>query len=119
MATLGLDALLLSVGADLPWLTGYQAMPLERLTMLVLPTDGDATLVVPRLEAPRVAPRPELFDILAWDEVDDPIVLVADLVGPAGGGWPCPTAPGPPSSSGSRLRSAGVRGCRRRRSRRR
>ena len=37
---LDLDALLLSTGADLPWLTGYTAMPLERLTMLVLPADG-------------------------------------------------------------------------------
>ena len=81
MATLEVDALLLSIGADLPWLTGYQAMPLERLTMLVLPTEGEATLVIPRLEAPRVTPRPGLFEVLAWDEVDDPIVLVADLVG--------------------------------------
>ena len=37
---LGVDALLLSHGADLPWLTGYRAMPLERLTMLVLPLGG-------------------------------------------------------------------------------
>ena len=34
---MGVDALLLSLGADLPWLTGYEAMPLERITMLVLP----------------------------------------------------------------------------------
>ena len=59
MAELGVDVLLLSVGPDLPYLTGYEAMPLERLTMLVLPRDGDATLVVPRLEAPRVVERPE------------------------------------------------------------
>ena len=32
-----IDVLLLSVGRDLPYLTGYEAMPLERLTMLVLP----------------------------------------------------------------------------------
>ena len=32
-------------------------MPLERLTMLVVPADGDAVLVVPRLEAPRGGPR--------------------------------------------------------------
>ena len=51
----GLDALLLSLGADLPWLTGSEAMPLERLTMLVVPANDLATLVVPRLEAPRVA----------------------------------------------------------------
>ena len=50
MGELGVDVLLLSVGPDLPYLTGYEAMPLERLTMLVLPRDGDASLVVPQLE---------------------------------------------------------------------
>ncbi len=58
-------------------------MPLERLTMLVLPRDGDATLVVPRLEAPRVVERPDVFAIRPWDETDDPIALVAELAGPA------------------------------------
>lgn len=81
MAEQGTDALLLSVGADLPWLTGYEAMPLERLTMLVVPADGDATLVVPRLEAPRVVERPDLFTVLPWDETDDPIEIVGGLVG--------------------------------------
>ena len=81
MAELGVDALLLSLGADLPWLTGYEAMPLERLTMLVLPADGDATLVVPRLEAPRVVAHPELFRLRPWDETEDPVALVAGLVG--------------------------------------
>ncbi|MBW3574895.1 MAG: Xaa-Pro peptidase family protein [Actinobacteria bacterium] len=81
MEELDVDLLLLSVGADLPWLTGYRAMPLERLTMLVLPVDGDATLVVPRLEAPRVVERPELFDLRPWEETDDPVALVAELAG--------------------------------------
>jgi Xaa-Pro aminopeptidase len=83
MATHGTDVLLLSVGPDLPWLTGYEAMPLERLTMLVLPVDGDATLVVPRLEAPRVVEKPELFTVLPWDETDDPVAIVGDLTGSA------------------------------------
>ena len=83
MAELGVDAVLLSVGPDLPYLTGYEAMPLERLTMLVLPRDGEATLVVPRLEAPRVVERPDVFALRAWDETDDPIAIVAGLVGPA------------------------------------
>ncbi|MGH9190743.1 MAG: M24 family metallopeptidase [Acidimicrobiales bacterium] len=81
MDELGIDVLLLSVGADLPWLTGYTAMPLERLTMLVLPSNGEATLVVPRLEGPRVQARPELFSIEPWDETDDPVAAVAALVG--------------------------------------
>src|SRR6187401_745762 len=81
MAELGVDVLLLSVGADLPYLTGYEAMPLERLTMLVLPRTGDARLVVPRLEAPRVEPQPGVFEVVPWDETDDPVALVAALAG--------------------------------------
>jgi Xaa-Pro aminopeptidase len=79
MRELDVDVLLLSTGADLPYLTGYEAMPLERLTMLVLPADGDAVLVIPTLEAPRVVEH-EGFDLRAWDETDDPIAIVADLV---------------------------------------
>jgi Xaa-Pro aminopeptidase len=81
MADQGVDVLLLSVGADLPWLVGYEAMPLERLTMLVLPADDDATLVVPRLEAPRVIERPGVFRIQPWDETDDPVAMVAERAG--------------------------------------
>jgi Xaa-Pro aminopeptidase len=75
----GLDLFLLSVGADLPYLTGYQAMPLERLTMLVVPAEGRAVLVVPELEAPRVTPHPEVFDIRSWSETEDPVAVVADF----------------------------------------
>jgi Xaa-Pro aminopeptidase len=81
MAELDVDVVLCSVGADLPYLTGYEAMPLERLTMLVLPRAGDAHLVVPRLEAPRVAAQPDVFEIVPWEETDDPIALVAKLAG--------------------------------------
>ena len=79
----GVDALLLSLGADLPWLTGYEAMPLERLTMLVLPAAGEPTLVVPRLEAPRVRDDPSSFGIRPWGEDEDPVGIVASLVGSA------------------------------------
>lgn len=81
MAELGVGSLGLSVGPDLPWLSGYEAMPLERLTMLVIPADGEATLVVPGLEASRVTERPDLFSIRPWSETEDPIEIVAGLVG--------------------------------------
>ena len=84
MADAEVDVLLLSVGPDLPYLTGYTAMPLERLTMLVLPREGDATLVVPELEAPRVVERPEVFGLRPWGETEDPVAIVAGLVGAAG-----------------------------------
>jgi Xaa-Pro aminopeptidase len=86
MLELGVDALLLSHGADLPWLTGYRAMPLERLTMLVLPVAGNPRLVVPALEAPRVAVADELFGIEPWSDGQDPIDSVVSALGGAGGG---------------------------------
>ena len=74
-----IDTLLLSVGHDLPYLTGYTAMPLERLTMLVVPREGDATMVIPGLEAARVTEQPGVFELLPWGETQDPTALVADL----------------------------------------
>ena len=87
MGELGVDALLLSHGADLPWLTGYRAMPLERLTMLVLPLAGEPVLVVPALEAPRVAAADDLFAVVPWSDAEDPEPLVtAALPKTAAGG---------------------------------
>jgi Xaa-Pro aminopeptidase len=83
MAADGIDVLLLSVGADLPYFCGYEAMPLERITMLVVPRDGDATLVVPELEVARVVERPDVFGIRPWKETQDPIRIIVDLMGPA------------------------------------
>ena len=82
LAARGVDALLLSVGADLPYFTGYRAMPLERLTMLVLPADGPAVLVVPAFEAPRVTLRAG-FTLETWEETDDPVAAVARRCGAA------------------------------------
>lgn len=81
MAGDGIDALLLSVGADLPYFTGYEAPPLERLTMAVIPAEGETTLVVPELEAPRVRKHPDVFAVSPWSETEDPVELVRGLVG--------------------------------------
>src|SRR5260221_7357274 len=56
-------------------------MPLERLTMLVLPREGDASLVVPRLEAPGVLERPDVFAVVPWEEGADAVAVVAGLAG--------------------------------------
>ncbi|MGH3327775.1 MAG: M24 family metallopeptidase [Streptomycetales bacterium] len=77
----GVGALLVSPGADLRYLTGYPARPLERLTCLVLPTGADPVLVVPRLELPAATSSPAGglgIEITPWDETDDPYALVAD-----------------------------------------
>ena len=79
MAEQQIDTLLLSVGHDLPYLTGYTAMPLERLTMLVVPRDGDATMLIPALEAPRVAEQQGVFELIPWGETEDPTSIVGKL----------------------------------------
>lgn len=83
MVETGVDVLLLSHGADLPWLTGYRAMPLERLTVLVLPRQGDPVLVIPGLEAARVPDTHGLFSLRPWAETEDPVSLVAGILGRA------------------------------------
>ena len=80
MTERGVDALLLSVGADLPYFTGYEAMPLERLTMFVLTSDEKPAMVVPQLEAPRVDTR-DVFSVNPWGELANPVAIVAELVG--------------------------------------
>ena len=54
----GLDAVLLTPGPDLRYVTGYDAKQLERLTCLAVPADGDPALFVPRLELPAAQASP-------------------------------------------------------------
>lgn len=82
----GVDALVLTPGADLRYLTGYDALPLERLTCLLLPASGEPILFVPRLEAPAAQASPAGglgLDIVAHEETDDAYALVARLLGAA------------------------------------
>ena len=72
----GIDALLITPGANLRYLTGYHALPLERLTCLVLPADGDPALVVPALERPAAVASGVDIDIAAWNETDNPCCLL-------------------------------------------
>jgi len=81
LAERGVDALLVGVGPDLEYLTGYRAMPLERLTMLVVGAGDRPLLVVPRLE--RAAAEAELrteVAIATWDETDDPYAVVLERI---------------------------------------
>jgi len=80
----GIDLLLLSLGLDLPYISGYHAMPLERLTMLVVPRHGEARMVVPRMEAARVTPQPGVFELLPWGETENPVEIVARLARDSG-----------------------------------
>jgi Xaa-Pro aminopeptidase len=83
----GVSGLLIGLGADLRYLTGYAAPPRERLTMLVIPAEGPIRLVVPRLESlPAVgcpAASAGLVEIVPWEETEDPIEIVAASMRPS------------------------------------
>ncbi|MEV4836828.1 Xaa-Pro peptidase family protein [Nonomuraea sp. NPDC049486] len=86
-AKAGVDALLLTPGPDLRYVSGYDAKPLERLTCLVVPAAADPYMMVPRLELPaaQASPASRLgLEFVAWDETDDPYRIAADRLGPVG-----------------------------------
>ncbi|MEO3810169.1 Xaa-Pro peptidase family protein [Sphaerisporangium sp. B11E5] len=86
-AAAGVDALLLTPGPDLRYATGYDAMPLERLTCLVVRAGGEPFMVVPRLELPAAehSPAGRLgLEFVSWEETDDPFALVARRLGEVG-----------------------------------
>jgi Xaa-Pro aminopeptidase len=80
----GLDALLLTPGPDLRYLTGYDTHQSERLTCLAVPVAGPAFLVVPRLELASAKASPAggmNLEFVVWDETDDPYQAVARRLG--------------------------------------
>lgn len=80
LAERGLDGLLVTPGADLTYLCGYHALPLERLTCLIVTPDGKPGIVVPELEvlAAQAAGVTDLgIDIVGWGETESPHRAVA------------------------------------------
>ncbi|MEX1296149.1 MAG: Xaa-Pro peptidase family protein [Candidatus Limnocylindrales bacterium] len=82
----GASALLVGVGPELEWLTGYAAHGGERLNLLIIPAEGDVSYVSPRLEAAAALAAPGLdahrVHLETWDETDDPFLLVPGLLPP-------------------------------------
>ena len=81
----GIDALLVTPGADLLYLTGYDATPLERLTCLVVLPAGEPYLLVPELEYLSALNSPAAqvgLEIRVYSEADDPYALVSDVLSP-------------------------------------
>jgi Xaa-Pro aminopeptidase len=83
MARQGIDLLVVGASADLRYLIGYEGHESERMSVLVLPRDGEPHYVVPGLEAPLLHDQRDLLEIVPWEETEDPAVKVAAVVGTA------------------------------------
>jgi Xaa-Pro aminopeptidase len=81
-----LAALLIPPSPDFAYLAGYDPESFERLSLLIVRADADATLLVPELERPLAAGSPigSSIEILAWRDDEDPYGRVASLL-PGGG----------------------------------
>ena len=77
-----LVALLVPPSPDLAYLIGYDPMPLERPTTLILRPDAVPVLVVPALERPLAAGSPmgSELDLVAWRDGEDPYAVIAGLL---------------------------------------
>src|SRR6478609_6097607 len=82
-AVSGADVILISPGPDLEYFIGHSVASHERLTCLLVPASGEASLLVPTLErlgwtGTPVESMP--VEISTWTDGDDPYRALADLL---------------------------------------
>jgi D-alanyl-D-alanine dipeptidase len=77
-----LDALLVAPSPDMVYLTGYDPIPLERPTLLVLRPDRDPVMLVPELERALAAASPvgEHLELVSWRDGSDPYEAAASML---------------------------------------
>jgi Xaa-Pro aminopeptidase len=80
----GHDFIFITPGADLRYLTGYDALPLERLTCLAVNSSGESWLIVPTLEKPSALAH-GISDmgiaLIDWQETENPYELLIAATG--------------------------------------
>ncbi len=81
----GLAGLMIGVGPDLRYLTGFAGEPMERLTLLIVPRDGPVSFLVPRLEAQKASETPPVAGgqatVAPFEETDNAGSRAAELLG--------------------------------------
>lgn len=80
----GHELLFVTPGADLRYLTGYDALPLERLTCLAVKADGNVWMIVPELERPAAVAHDvesQGITLLSWSETQNPYEVLISATG--------------------------------------
>jgi D-alanyl-D-alanine dipeptidase len=83
----GLAGLLVTPGPDLIYFTGYMPVAItERITMLVIPVDGNPAMIVPKLERPDAenAAGASTLRLVDWTDGSDPYEATAKLLAETG-----------------------------------
>jgi Xaa-Pro aminopeptidase len=83
----GLTGLLVAPGPDLLYFAGYMPVAItERITLLVIPAEGDPAMIVPILERPDAEESPGggVVSMHDWTDGSDPYEATAKLLDPNG-----------------------------------
>jgi Xaa-Pro aminopeptidase len=86
MSQHNIDLLIVGPSPDLFYLIGYEGHESERMSVLVLPREGQARYVVPRLEAALLEGKQDLLQLVTWAETEQPAAVLAGIVGAAANG---------------------------------
>jgi len=76
----GWDALFVTPSTNLAYATGLSMSRSERLTALLLFTDGPAVLITPAFEESNVTRDATVDDVRTWQEDEDPVPIAAKLL---------------------------------------
>ncbi len=79
----GVDALFVTPSTNLAWSANLSIGRSERLTALILVSDGPAILVTPRFEADNHRRDAVVDDIVTWSEDEDPMPMAVRALGKA------------------------------------
>ncbi|MCA9861409.1 MAG: aminopeptidase P family protein [Thermomicrobiales bacterium] len=82
----GIDLLVVGPSPDLFYLIGYEGHESERMSVLVLPREGQAQYLTPRLEAALLDGKEDLLRLVTWTETEQPAVVLSGMVGDAATG---------------------------------
>ena len=76
----GWDALFVTPSTNLAYASGLSMWRSERLTALLLLTDGSAVLITPAFEESNVMRDATVDDVKTWREDEDPVAIAAKLL---------------------------------------
>jgi Xaa-Pro dipeptidase len=81
MSRQNIAALLIEPGTSLEYFTGVQWHRSERITLAVIPADGDVVIITPAFEEPSVRESLQIAgDVRAWDEHESPYERIAQAL---------------------------------------
>lgn len=79
LASVGAAAVVVGLSTNMRYLTGFSDEPGERMLVLVVPRDGEPTMIVPELYADQVRAFAPAYNTVVWSDGEDPTLIVRDV----------------------------------------